>query len=47
MQQSSFILVIATCMTHQNFRQALIQAYDLNLIGSGEYVFFNFEMYNK
>ncbi|KAK9890315.1 hypothetical protein WA026_010417 [Henosepilachna vigintioctopunctata] len=38
--------VILICTNQQKLRQMIMQAYKLKMMDKGEYIFFNFEMYN-
>ncbi|KAF5272833.1 hypothetical protein FQR65_LT00429 [Abscondita terminalis] len=39
--------IVLLCMNHEHTRQVLLEAESLNMMEKGEYVFFNFEMYNE
>ncbi|KAF5305793.1 hypothetical protein FQA39_LY09129 [Lamprigera yunnana] len=39
--------IVLLCMSHEHTRQFLLEAESLNMMEKGEYVFFNFEMYNN
>lgn len=44
---SIFFLVVVVCANPSTVREIMLAADDLNMVSSGEYVFFNIELFSK
>jgi len=42
-----FVSVVVVCANQTTVREILLAAEELNMVGSGEYVFFNIELYRQ
>lgn len=45
--ECDFVSVVVVCANPNTVREIMLAADDLNMVSSGEYVFFNIELFSK